>query len=145
MNRQFLFFASCGVSLMMMGNVVRIQAPAAQTPVCYWESAPGSTIEVSRLCGTGLASPASPGIILPASLKRYPETVQKQVQTAIQANPRRFLTQARTTCRVLRYGGVNAANVQRQALTQSRSDAVFLAQQQMVADYAIANYCPQFR
>lgn len=147
MQCQWAICASCGVSLLLMGNVIRARPSLteAQQAICYWEFSSGRTIDLSSVCGMQTAPQPSAGLVLPDSLQRYSEDIQKQVKHAIQSNPRRFLTKAKTACRVLRYGAVQAATVQRQALSQRRSDPVSLAQQQMVVDYAIANYCPQFR
>ncbi|MBE9030327.1 hypothetical protein IQ266_11350 [filamentous cyanobacterium LEGE 11480] len=142
---KFAIGICCIANLMITARVGQAQTPQPHPDsICYWQSNGGSTIDLSQICGVQNSPRQSTGINLSA-LDRYPETIQKQLKQSIQTNPKRFLTQAKTTCRVLRYGGHKAAQVRQQALRKISSSAASLARQQVTTDYAIANYCPEFR
>jgi hypothetical protein len=143
MLRVVFAFLLLSVSLMTIapGNLGMAWADPA---VCYWQSATGETIDLSSLCGQA-ANPNQAANSLQSLLKTYPPNIQQDVTQYFQQNRDSVMAQAQTTCRILRYGGEQAANTRRQALVSYHGgNEAVQARQATIDAYAIGNYCPEF-
>ena len=111
--------------------------------VCYWQSSTGQMTDLSTLCGQ--PDPSSSSTLLQPFLKAYPHNIQQDVIRYIEQNRDSVAAQAKTTCRILQYGGQQAAATRRQSLIayQGSGEAI-QARQATIDAYAVANYCPGF-
>jgi hypothetical protein len=140
--------ATLTILIIILISAFPVDSAIADPAVCYWQSNTGQTIDLSSLCGQATPSTRA-STPFQSLLKSYPPNIQQNVTQHIQQNQASVIAQAKTTCRILRYGGQQAATTRRQALTNylanSKGDnEASQARQATIDAYAIANYCPEF-
>jgi hypothetical protein len=129
--RLLSFLATFFLALCVFLSLQRLTI--ADDAICYGQIG-GQNLDLSKLCGQ-VPSTAQP--------KAYPEAIGQGVAQYIQQNQDSVIAQAKTTCRILQYGGPQAAATQRQGLIEYQGGTKEIGLRQEAIDaYAIANYCP---
>ena len=126
--------------------------PAKAQPrdeICFWQRPDGQFVDLSELCGqsnsaTGLSPEDAFLSAFQQQAQQYPETVQRSLNTYVTQEQNSALASAQAACRVLQYGGVEAAQRRLQALASYNNSASATARQNMTQSLAIAHLCPEF-
>ncbi|HEY9613945.1 DUF732 domain-containing protein [Allocoleopsis sp.] len=115
---------------------------------CYLRQADGTVIDLSSWCvktPPTVLSPSGSFVSNFRSLaKNYPPNVREQLNQYTEKQRDSAIASAKTTCRVLRYGGTGAELTRRRALAASNSSSTEVAKQQIIYSLAINQYCPEF-
>lgn len=117
---------------------------------CYLRDSSGRTMNLSSLCqgGNAPAAPRVPARSFVADFRslanRYPSEVQQELNDYVQRNRDSAIAEARTTCRVLKYGGAQAAAVRQRAISSRDASSFSQAKQTITRTLAISHYCPEY-
>ncbi len=132
--RLLSFLATFFLALCVFLSLQRLTI--ANDAICYGQIG-DQNLDLSKLCGQVPST-------TPPALKAYPEAIGQGVAQYIQQNQDSVIAQAKTTCRILQYGGPQAAATKRQALIEYQGGGKGIeARQEAIDAYAIANYCPE--
>lgn len=117
--------------------------------VCYWQKPDGTTADLSNLCqqsgsATRLSGDAAFVADFQARISQYPDGIRQTLNTYINQNRDSAIASAKTTCRVMRFGGTAAVLKRREALTSDSSSPSEAARLQIIEPLAINYYCPEF-
>ncbi len=116
---------------------------------CYWRNSSGQVINLGNLC-KDRSSQSTPNAEIPSAstlqalIHNYPEAVSQDLNRYFSRNYDRAIAEAKTACRVLRYGGSAAAEVRQQALARRDSSTYSEARRQITTSIALTHYCPEF-
>ena len=116
--------------------------------LCYWGNSDGSVIDLSPLCQQTTTTTRSPKatflVDFRAMASRYPDSIRQQLDKYTNENGDSAIASAKTTCRVLKYGGTTAELKRRQSLASYDSSPSAQARLQTIYALAINHYCPEF-
>lgn len=117
--------------------------------VCYWQKSDGSTTALSNLCRqssstTKLSGDAAFVADFQSMASQYPNSIRQALNIYINQNRDSAIASAKTTCRVLRFGGTAAVSKRRETLTADNSSPIEAARLQIIEPLAINYYCPEF-
>lgn len=116
---------------------------------CYWQQPDGTTVDLSAWCTKTPATRAlSPNAGFISNFRtmanQYPSNIKQELARYSEENRDSAIAAAKTTCRVLRYGGTRAALTRQQALASDNSSPSNAAKQQIIYSLAVNQYCPEF-
>ncbi|HEY9726046.1 MAG TPA: DUF732 domain-containing protein [Chroococcales cyanobacterium] len=116
---------------------------------CYLRQPDGTTVDLSAWCTkTPTTRALSPNAGFVSNFRtmtsQYPSNVQQELNRYSEENRDSAIAAAKTTCRVLRYGGTRAALTRQQALVSDYSSPSNTAKQQIIYSLAVNQYCPEF-
>lgn len=127
------------------------QAPITQPEpdsACYLRQPDGSVVDLSTLCVKTPTTGISPGASFVSNFQSlansYPPQVRQELNQYSEKHTDSAIASAKTTCRVLRYGGTQAALTRRRALASYNPSSSEVAKQQITESLAINQYCPEF-
>ncbi len=115
---------------------------------CYLRQADGTVVDLSSWCVKTPPTVISPGSSFVTNFRslaqNYPPDVRQQLNQYSEKQRDSAIASAKTTCRVLRYGGAGAELTRRRALAAANSSSTEVAKQQIIYSLAINQYCPEF-
>jgi hypothetical protein len=134
----YLTTAFCCLSLLI--------SPALAQDVdypCYLQSA-NRTVDLSKLCGHPAGVSANSTFVsdFQALASQYPTQVNQALNQYIGQNQASAIAAAKTTCRVIKFGGSSAAETRQRALLAYNNSPVAQAKQQITASLAATHFCP---
>ncbi|HEY9600455.1 MAG TPA: DUF732 domain-containing protein [Allocoleopsis sp.] len=116
---------------------------------CYLRQPDGTTVDLSAWCTkTPATRTLSPNAGFVANFRtmanQYPSSIQQELNRYSEESRDSAIAAAKTTCRVLRYGGTSAALTRQRALVSDNSSPSNAAKQQIIYSLAVNQYCPEF-
>lgn len=115
--------------------------------VCFMEKPDGTMTDLSKMC-----QPPSPKLTGDAAFladfesmaNQYPYNVKQALDKYIKQNRDSAIASAKTTCRVLKSGGMAAQSERRERLAADNPSPSEQARLQIIEPLAISYYCPEF-
>lgn len=125
------------------------QLPEEPDTACYLRQEDGTTIDLSAWCVKDVpTTPLSPSAAFLTNFRsmtqNYPANVRQELNRYADSNKDSAIAAAKTTCRVLKFGGQQAASTRRQALASYNSSSSEAARQQIIHSLAVNQYCPEY-
>lgn len=115
---------------------------------CYVRQSDGTVIDLSSWCVKTPPTVLSPGASFVSNFrslaKNYPPNIRQELNQYSDKHGASAIASAKTTCRVLRYGGSQAEFTRRRALAAYNSSSSEVAKQQITYALAVNQYCPEF-
>ena len=115
---------------------------------CYVRQSDGTVLDLSGWCikkSTATISPGAPFVTnFRALTNNYPPKIRQELNQYTEKHTDSAIASAKTTCRVLRYGGAQAELTRRRALAAYKSSPGEVARQEITDALAINQYCPEF-
>lgn len=115
---------------------------------CYVRQSDGTVIDLSSWCVKTPPTVLSPGASFVSNFrslaKNYPPNIRQELNQYSDKHGASAIASAKTTCRVLRYGGSQAELTRRRALAAYNSSSSEVAKQQITYALAVNQYCPEF-
>lgn len=138
------FFSTLAIASTMQGAIA--QLPEEPDTSCYLRQQDGTIIDLSAWCvkaapPTPLSSNAAFLTNFRSMTQNYPANVRQELNRYVDSNKDSAIAAAKTTCRVLRFGGQQAALTRRQALASYNSSSSEAARQQIIHSLAVNQYC----
>jgi hypothetical protein len=144
-------FVILSTAVLSFAYVLSTGAIAQEEPdyACYWQQPDGTTVDLSSWCVRTSPSrtlPASAGFVsnFRTMANQYPSNIKQELERYTEENRDSAIAAAKTTCRVLRYGGMRAELTRQQALASNDSSPSEAARRQIVHSLAVNQYCPEF-
>jgi Protein of unknown function (DUF732) len=131
----------------MILSLVCLATPAmAQDSTCYWHMANNQVVNLDRLCGTQTVLSGDAAFLADFQklAGQYSGTIKESLTAYVTRDRDSAIAAAKTTCRVLRFGGVAAATNHKQALMDYTAVPDIQARQQITVALATSYYCPEF-
>lgn len=144
-----LFLASLlfGIAIAQPSAPQGAIAPAEPDSPCYLRQADGTVVDLSSWCIKKPATTISPGAPFVTNFRSlansYPPQIRQELNQYTDKHTNSAIASAKTTCRVLRYGGAQAELTRRRALASNKSSPSEVARQQITYSLAINQYCPE--
>lgn len=122
------------------------------SPICYWRQSDGSVVDLSTLCEGNTTGNAEITLTpheafvtnFQAMIRQYPDEVRQALSSYITESSNSAIAAAKTTCRVLKFGGEGAAQRRQARLTANNASPIEKAKQDIIQTLAINHYCPEF-
>ncbi|AFZ18766.1 DUF732 domain-containing protein [Allocoleopsis franciscana] len=115
---------------------------------CYVRQSDGTVIDLSSWCVKNPPAVLSPSASFVSNFrslaKNYPPNIRQELNQYSEKHRDSAIASAKTTCRVLRYGGSQAELTRSRALAAYHSSPSEVAKQQITYALAINQYCPEF-
>lgn len=115
---------------------------------CYVRQSDGTVIDLSSWCVKNPPAVLSPSASFVSNFrslaKNYPPNIRQELNQYSEKQRDSAIASAKTTCRVLRYGGAQAELTRRRALAAYKSSSSEVAKQQITYTLAVNQYCPEF-
>ena len=130
-------------------SVLPIRASAQNEPdsPCYLRQSDGTVVDLSAWCVQSSPATLSPSGGFDSNFRslsnQYPPNVQQELNQYAEEHRASAIASAKTTCRVLRYGGARAELTRRRALAAHNSSPSEVAKQQIAYSLAVNQYCPE--
>lgn len=123
-------------------------APTEPDSVCYLRQSDGTIVDLSAWCVKQPAATISPRASFVSNFRSlansYPPQIRQELNQYTDKHTASAIASAKTTCRILRYGGAQAELTRRRALASKKSSPSEVARQQITYSLAINQYCPEF-
>ncbi|HEY9831496.1 MAG TPA: hypothetical protein V6D26_13010 [Stenomitos sp.] len=115
---------------------------------CYVRQSDGTVIDLSSWCAKNPPAVLSPRASFVSNFRslaqNYPPNIRQELNQYSDKHGASAIASAKTTCRVLRYGGAQAELTRRRALAAYNSSSAEVAKQQITYTLAVNQYCPEF-
>lgn len=138
---------SAAFSLVSLLPEIVIAQEEPDTP-CYVRQSDGTVVDLSAWCIKNPAPTITPGAAFVSNFRSlantYPAKIRQELNQYSDQHTNSAIASAKTTCRVLRYGGAQAELTRRRALASAKSSASEVAKQEVIYTLAINQYCPEF-
>ncbi|MGV0023782.1 hypothetical protein [Phormidesmis priestleyi] len=111
---------------------------------CYFQSA-NRTVDLSKLCGQNPTAVSANSAFVndfQSLASQYPPQISQALNQYIGQNQASAIAAAKTTCRVMKFGGPSAAETRQRALLAYSSSPAAQAKQQITASLAVTHFCP---
>ncbi|KAM3096485.1 DUF732 domain-containing protein [Phormidesmis sp. 146-35] len=110
---------------------------------CYMQGE-NRLVDLSKLCGQPVSMPANSAFVsdFQTLAGQYPTQVNQALSQYIGQNQGSAIAAAKTTCRVVKFGGSTATETRQRALLAYNNSPVDQAKQQITADLATTHFCP---
>lgn len=139
------------LSTVVLPVTLLLLSPAiAQEPdaPCYLRQTDGTIVDLSTWCKKSTPPTVlSPNVAFVANFQaianNYPDTVRQQLNRYANDERDSAIASAKTTCRVLRFGGRSAQLKRQQALASYDPSPSGVARRQIINSLAVNQYCPE--
>lgn len=142
--------AIVSIAALCLATVAPTRTTAQESDyVCFWQKPDGTMMDMSNFCRqssskTKLSGDAAFVADFQAMASQYPDNIRQALDSYIQQNRDSAIASAKTTCRVLRTGGMLAQSKRRGKLAANDSVPTEQARVQIIEPLAISHYCPEF-
>jgi hypothetical protein len=143
--KSFIILCAAVFSFMFLLPTLAFAQREPDSP-CYLRQSDGTVVDLSRLCVQTPKPTLSPNAGFDSNFRSlansYPPNIRQELNQYGNEYRDSMIASAKTTCRVLRYGGSNAVLTRMRTLAAYNPSASEAAKQQVAYALAVNQYCP---